>query len=649
MERYVDSGEWVGRETSRSTARIACSIWVCSASWFVVFYFFWRLDIYQPHGLWALASLLSLFGLHVWLVFQVARQIWQNHCRLEAVGWLFMGIAPGPLLGFYWLDTRHQITVERLRPDYSVTSRVAERWASSVLHAKSWQQFSRATRGRHVELLDCGQTTSEQQLVDLMDDRLESMCTLLGVVPPVERIAWVRGSMFGQDARATGRWALCGREGNSNRLSYLDLHEAAHALLFLLSGPFEDTPLLLVEGWAESQSRGRDELIEQLADEYAAGRTFALDDLVGPQWYNNSRYPVYSHGGPFVVFLIEEHSGRQFFELYCNVRQETFSADVESVLGTSWPELEVQFWAWLLAEAERIGAAKSTERFSLSMAPSVNADDWQEVAERFRATPFAETQTVACEFVTVTKDVQTGVSQERKTQVVFEESNCWMLLCKDGKPEEYLLVRDDDCVDITCEKGKMTPRFRTMRFEKDGRRMIAAYVESKLRSEIRLPIEQGSDSTLIQTCLRCDTFPATSENLGRWRVSFDMSRPNHLHNTDGKARERSADVRRLVTESTLSEFAGFLVPSDIVQTAFDGSGNPLHVTTETVRSLTADEIQKLKRSVDATTSWFTVATSRMCEEVVSWMTGCLPFLGIALVVAARRKRTIHNARGVEHS
>ena len=168
-------------------------------------------------------------------------------------------------------------------------------------------------RGQHVELIDDDQTPDAEQLVRLMDDHIEDMSSLLGVTPPVETIGWVRGSMFGENGRATGRWALCGDDDNPASLTSLDRHEVAHSLIFLLDGPYGNTPTLLVEGWAESQSGIRDKMIRRLASDYRANNHITLDELVQPEWYNSTRNTVYSHGGPFAIFLLERYGGEKFF------------------------------------------------------------------------------------------------------------------------------------------------------------------------------------------------------------------------------------------------------------------------------------------------------------------------------------------------
>ena len=79
-----------------------------------------------------------------------------------------------------------------------------------------------------------------------------------------------------------------------------------------------------MEGWAESQSANRDEMIEGLAYRYRFHRHFTLEELIRLPWYYSGRHPVYSHGGPFVLFLLEKYSAEKFVStipgnLPCNI------------------------------------------------------------------------------------------------------------------------------------------------------------------------------------------------------------------------------------------------------------------------------------------------------------------------------------------
>ena len=277
--------------------KIAIAVWICSAAWALLFYVFWRMDVAQPHGGWAIATLLTTVGPTLGLLVHLSVQCRRRTCGAPLIAWTLIGVTPALWFGLYWLGLWYQMKVQNSRPGPTVASRVASTWALSMFELNAWWKFSRRVHGRHVVLIDHGQTPSAQRLVDEMDLHVENMAKSLGTDPPQQSIAWVRGSMFGEDGRASERWALCGRDGDPGELTALDRHEVAHALIFMLSGPDEDTPLLLVEGWAESQSVDRDEMIQKLANRYLFDRHLTLDELVQPPWYNCSHWPVYSHGG----------------------------------------------------------------------------------------------------------------------------------------------------------------------------------------------------------------------------------------------------------------------------------------------------------------------------------------------------------------
>jgi hypothetical protein len=166
----------------------------------------------------------------------------------------------------------------------------------------------------------------------------------------------------------------------------------AHVAITALGSVDQDPPMVSCEGWAESQSKVRTDLILMLARMRAYEVTYSLQELVGPDWYGRSSGPVYDHGGPLVVYLMEHYGPEKFLSLYHGVRQATFAADCERILGESWPTVEQDFWKWLPQEATRLASEKRSKKPRMEktakdvvLAKPVNERDWQAIVDGYRA------------------------------------------------------------------------------------------------------------------------------------------------------------------------------------------------------------------------------------------------------------------------
>src|SRR5262249_46371673 len=133
------------------------------------------------------------------------------------------------------------------------------------------------------------------------------------------------------------------------------------------------------------------EMIATLARWRQDSVTYSLQELVEPDWYGRSYGPVYTHGGPLVVDLREHYGPAEFLSLYHGVRQATFAADCERILGDSWPTVDKQFWVWLMKEWTNIQAAPgklmtgSHTADDVELAESVSRDDWRTIVDGYRA------------------------------------------------------------------------------------------------------------------------------------------------------------------------------------------------------------------------------------------------------------------------
>jgi hypothetical protein len=167
------------------------------------------------------------------------------------------------------------------------------------------------------------------------------------------RIYWVRGPLLGLRNLSFQGLALGSWEG---RAGSLDRHELAHAVLYQLLRPDSRPPMMLAEGWAEAQSRDRDELgqVALLArvaspnlwtiQEWKPNPDACLPELLGPAWYHHDSGAVYHIGGAFVEFVLRRYGIERFLKLYLTCRPATAADDFSRVLGADLPTLEREFW-----------------------------------------------------------------------------------------------------------------------------------------------------------------------------------------------------------------------------------------------------------------------------------------------------------------
>ncbi len=220
-------------------------------------------------------------------------------------------------------------------------------WAGNYFEVAAYWRYPRISEGQYVRLFDNGQPQQVAWLIDQMDRHVEEMANRLQIEVPYQKICWVRGNLSGLSNRAIGAWAICGSAADPTDLGYPDRHEVAHCLISLSCPVQQDMPMLLAEGWAQSQSVPRPTAILSLLQEQQAGTHVALSDLVQGSAYGQSRDTAYSHGAAFTWYLLEKFGGPKFLELYGQVRRSTFQSDVQDILGISFADLESDFWAWL--------------------------------------------------------------------------------------------------------------------------------------------------------------------------------------------------------------------------------------------------------------------------------------------------------------
>jgi hypothetical protein len=187
---------------------------------------------------------------------------------------------------------------------------------------------------------------------DAMDRQVAQLETKVGQ-PLRSKIHWVRGSLIGQSKCSFLGLALGSTSSPtdwSGNEGYLDRHELAHAVINQQRPVNADPPMLLHEGWAESQSGlSSAELAARALQTRAlhvrqSSPVVSVADLLAPAWYHRDEGPVYFYGGAFVDFLIRRHGVARFVELFNRCQVATFESDFEAVYGQRLADLEASFW-----------------------------------------------------------------------------------------------------------------------------------------------------------------------------------------------------------------------------------------------------------------------------------------------------------------
>ncbi len=374
----------------RRVAILALSVWIAVIASTGLFTLFWRIGYFRPHVLWGILSLAAMLIPMAWLA---ACALWRSvrgPCRLRAVGWLLVGATPLVWCGAYLTQLNIDVHAGPYYPK-NAPVRVAGVWASWIPDVEARWRYPRWTRGRQCVLIDDGRTPSPEKLVAEMDDHIQAMADLLGQPVPNLEFPWVRGPLFGFHGRAMYLWAICecDQAENPGELNYTDRHEVAHTLITGLSGPGHEPPYVLIEGWAESQSRDRDDLLGYLAKKRGDGRAYSLGTFVEASLYSRSNSPSYWEGGPLVLYLMEHYGGETFFRLYSGARRDSFHNDCRAILGDSWETVEAGFWRWLEAEAKPPAEPHEEQpdvapAVQVELAPSVDPAEWQALVDGYR-------------------------------------------------------------------------------------------------------------------------------------------------------------------------------------------------------------------------------------------------------------------------
>ena len=370
----------------------------CWAAWLLnaaVFFTIWRFS-WSPHAVWGILSCLSAGGLTFAAVLVGLCRIVVGPKRWRSLGYLLLALAP-----LFWFASHvWELSINAKRRNdlkLGAIDRVTVTWILSIAEVEARWRLPQWVHGRHVTMVDDGHATDAQELVAAADEHVERMANQLGKSVPAGRIYWIRREILGQRGRAIGNFAFCNHgDQYPTALTDLDRHELAHTLITVLSGPDNNPPALLKEGWAQVHSRApsetvthRNATIRNLAEKKREEQAYSLDMLVAPGWYGAGRGPAYNHGEPLAFYLLERFGGKRFLEFYSGVERYSFSADCRRILGLSWGTLVDEFWQWIEAENMRLAAEEATQQrepavSELSLADGVSPADWQVFVEGYR-------------------------------------------------------------------------------------------------------------------------------------------------------------------------------------------------------------------------------------------------------------------------
>ena len=510
---------------------LALGVWIAVVTSAALFSLFWRIDYLRPHAIWGALSLLSVFTPLVGLILLGGLRILRGSDRLSATGWLLIGVTPIFWVGGYLFQLNLSAQArEPLR--LNKPFRVAVVWGSSVMDLEARRKYSRWIYGRHAVLMDKGQTPNAKRLVTEMDEHIEAMAGLLGQPVPDKEFPWVRGSLFGQNGRAVFRWALCGHSEDPGELTYLDRHEVAHTLITALGGPDHDPPFVFIEGWAESQSSDRDQQIQHLARRHRQQTTYSLRALVEPDWYGRGSGPVYWQGGPLAHYLMQRYSPEVFFELYAGVRPNSFDEDCQRILGSSWDNVESDFWEWIEEEAARLATNDESDTHpqyapNVELGEGVNPDDWQTLVDGYQSSKGeAVLYPDDCAFVVHLEESRIEKNSEPNKwsfefRAVFDNGKCWIAENYSQGNERFLMITQDRSADLSRdENAELKGWSRTSAFSSRVRReaidLLKIYRNGS-DPEYLLPLREHYSH---EVTFRIESVVSPSNGNGDWSIEY---------------------------------------------------------------------------------------------------------------------------------
>jgi hypothetical protein len=311
----------------------------------------------------------------------LVRGIWRvcrGPRRLAALRWSAISVLPGlvwPALGLYGF---HKWSRREVPHELAFT--LVKMAGATLMEAQAQYLYPHQLETERLVMFYSDGLADPEGDANAMDRHVAQLEEMTGLVHR-QKIWWVRGPLLGQSRLSLYGLAL---GGSASPASGLDRHELAHAVFYQHAYPDSDPPMLLMEGWAESQSVEPTELVarvlrqRQLFTEMSGrwpsmseseqakslqtladpdgwkhvltegttrdGRVSYMRELTGPFWYHRDAGLVYSVGGAFVEFLLRRYGAERFVKLCFNCLPDAFESNCQSIYGTDLDTLEEQFW-----------------------------------------------------------------------------------------------------------------------------------------------------------------------------------------------------------------------------------------------------------------------------------------------------------------
>jgi len=297
----------------------------------------------------------------------------------RAAAWVVATIIPAGFWTVWVGNVLHQVRSREIPDNLSV--HLLQVAGASLMEA--WEIYGPAHKleSQRLVMFYRNGVTQPRQDIAALDRHVAEMEELTGLRLR-QKIFLVRGPMFG-DMQVSYLGLSFG--SSKSPASYLDRHELAHAVIFQHNRLDTDPPTLLVEGWAESQSKTPAELARQvlkvrdfiaewsgrwssmssddrhqweqmLGDPAGTPRLVALAadnrgvvpsylrTLTDPYWYRHHNGAIYPLGGAFCSYLLRTYGAGRFVQFYFAVHPGTFEQDCRRMLGVDLDQLERDFW-----------------------------------------------------------------------------------------------------------------------------------------------------------------------------------------------------------------------------------------------------------------------------------------------------------------
>ena len=581
------------------------AVWVTMLGSVGLYLLFVWMSVWRPHiaWWWLTAGLVVLSA-----VASLCLMIYQlfGRGRIRGIGMFMISVVPLVwLVSFLWST----ITVLDAREDLALSApiRALGLWVGSYFELEARWRYPRVTEGKHAILFDDGAASNVEALVADMDKHIEQMAATLETPIPKVKARWVRGSLFGQTGRAVGAWAIGNKSENVDHLEYVDFHEVAHVTLTTMCPVSQDMPMLLCEGWAQTQSADMAKAILRLSKSKKNGNALTLNEIVS-QGYGRSTGPAYKYGGPLVMYLIEQFGGPMFVELYGGVRRKSFPQDVQRITGVSWDQLEEDFWAWL--ESRRQWAKKNTrETADASLFSFDHEQDnplWQEIlaSARMASTSIEVPKNAA--FV----ETSTSPSWNSETSYVFENDCMWRISHQKGEPSvtEFQIATPEASGyfvrkgnDVIHDSSWSSPPYKNetrntksnlFGYSRLSRLMMIDLDEFEASGEdlkIQIhSIQPQTDSQLWKFCFTSSS-GSSDENLQKIEALLDS---DHFFDVVEMTSQQNGS-RRLHKLETNS------IKGTPIVTRWTTSGNEKGDFTRTITALSAEDASQVKQEVEA--------------------------------------------------